>query len=146
MLTVAAISAGCRTVPSLPPADLSASGWRVQQGQAVWKPDQRRPELAGELLLATNAIGDCFVQFSKPPFTLATARLHDGHWQIEFGTGEHIWRGAGQPPPRFVWFQLPRALTGNSLKPDWNLQRREGNTWRLENARTGESLEGGFFP
>src|SRR5688572_9619670 len=76
--------AACRSLPPLPPADLSAPGWHVQQGQAIWKPTKSRQELAGELLFATNSAGDFFVQFSKSPFTLATAQMMSGQWQIEF--------------------------------------------------------------
>jgi hypothetical protein len=137
---------GCRTGPPMPPADFSAPGWRVQQGQAVWKPSQNRPELAGDLLLATNLNGNFFVQFSKMPFTLATAQVSGDHWQIEFGADKYSWHGHGTPPDRFVWFQLPRALPGKSLGGNWKFTRVENNSWRLENARTGETLEGEFFP
>jgi len=65
------LGAGCRTANPLPPADFSAPGWRVQQGQAVWKPSASRPELAGDLLLATNVNGNMFIQFSKMPFPVA---------------------------------------------------------------------------
>lgn len=146
LLVAVAVTAGCRTVPALPPADLSSPGWRVQSGQAVWKPTRSRPELAGELLLATRTNGDFFVQFSKPPFNLAVAQVINGQWQIEFGNGERRWNGPGQPPGRFAWFQLPAALNGAALKSDWRFTRLSGDTWRMENSRTGESLEGGFFP
>ena len=139
------LAAGCRTV-LLPPADFSAPGWRVQQGQAVWKPSSSRPELAGDLLLATNADGNCFVQFSKMPFPLATAQISGGRWQIEFGADKFSWHGDGAPPERFVWFQLPRALLNAGLADDWQFTRIETNSWRLENPRTGETLEGEFFP
>jgi len=138
--------ASCRSIPPLPPADLSSRGWRVQQGQAVWQPTRKRPELAGEILLATNTGGDFFVQFSKTPFTLATAQVMNGQWQIEFGSGEYTWRGRGEPPSRFGWFQLPRALAGRRPGRDWQFERLPTNLWRLENRRTGESLEGSFFP
>jgi hypothetical protein len=146
LLVVAIFSAGCRTAPPLPPADLSSQGWQLRQGQAVWKPTRSRPELAGELLLATKTTGDFFVQFSKTPFTLATAQIADGQWQIEFGNGERRWKGHGKPPARFVWFQLPHALAGDELNHTWRFTRLSGDSWRLENIRTGESLEGGFFP
>ena len=55
----------------MPPADFSLPGWQAHQGQAVWKPSKKRPELAGDLLLATNANGNYVIQFSKIPFTLA---------------------------------------------------------------------------
>lgn len=118
----------------------------MQQGQAVWKPTRSRTELAGELLFATRTNGDFFVQFSKPPFNLAVAQVINGQWQIEFGNGERRWNGSGQPPARFAWFQLPSALAGRALKSNWCFTRPAPGTWRLENSRTGESLEGGFFP
>jgi len=137
---------GCRSLPPLPPADLSGPGWRVQQGQAVWKPTARRPELAGELLLATNTNGDCFVQFVKTPFTLATAQRTGARWHIEFGGGAHSAAGHGRPPARFVWFQVPGAVQNGGCSGHWRWSRLTTNTWRLKNARTGESLQGAFFP
>ena len=136
----------CRSLMPLPPADLSAPGWRVQQGQALWKPTKTRPELAGELLLATNSNGDFFVQLAKAPFTLATAQMMNDRWQIEFGSGDYRRSGRGQPPARFVWFQLPTALAGAGVSGNWSFDRVTTNSWRLENHRTGEALEGGFFP
>jgi hypothetical protein len=136
----------CRSLPPLPPVDLSAPGWQVQQGQAVWKPTKEKPELTGEILLATNRTGDFFVQFSKTPFTLATAQVMNGQWQIEFGSGDYSRSGRGEPPSRFGWFQLPSALHGGSLSRDWQLKQPDTNLWRLNNRRTGESLEGSFFP
>ena len=139
-------SAGCRTASSLPPADFLAPGWRVQQGQAVWKPSSSRPEVAGDLLLATNVNGNFFVQFSKIPFPLATTQVSDGQWQIEFGADKFSWHGHGAPPNRFGWFQLPRALRDANLGGNWQFTRVETNSWRLENSHTGETLEGEFFP
>jgi len=136
----------CRTSPSLPPADFSAPGWRVQQGQAVWQPPNHRPELAGDLLLATNADGHCFVQFTKTPFPLVTAQVAGDRWQIEFGADEHAWHGRGVPPDRFIWFQLPRALLAGNAGRDWQFKPATANNWRLSNPGTGESLEGRFFP
>jgi hypothetical protein len=144
-LLIAAFVCGCRTAP-LPPADFSAPGWRVQQGQAVWKPSSNRPELAGDLLLATNSNGNFFVQFSKIPFPLATAQISGDQWQIEFGADEFSWHGSGSPPDRFAWFQLPRALLGANVSDNWKFIRVETNSWRLENPQTGETLEGEFFP
>ncbi len=143
---VLVLCAGCRTTPPLPTADFSAPGWHVQQGQAVWKPSQSRPELAGDLLLATNVNGNFFLQFSKMPLPLATARVSGGRWQIEFGADKFSWHGHGNPPDRFAWFQLPRALLDINIGRNWRFTRVETNSWRLKNPRTGESLEGEFFP
>lgn len=143
---VAGLCVGCRSIPPLPPTDLYAPGWHELQGQAVWKPTKKRPELTGELLLATNANGNFFVQFTKNPFPLATAQVAGETWQIEFGTGEHSWRGRGQPPTRFVWFQLPRALRGEGVAPGWQYEHTAENSWRFQNRHTGETLEAQFFP
>ncbi len=118
----------------------------MQQGQAVWKPTRNKLELAGELLLATNANGNLFVQFTKTPFPLATAQVSSESWQIELGAGDYQRGGRGRSPARFAWFQLPRALAGAGLPRDWKFSRHENNSWRLENPRTGETLEGTFFP
>ena len=112
----------------------------------VWKPSQNRPEIAGDLLLATNLNGDFFLQFSKMPFSLATAQASGDQWQIEFGADKYSWHGHGTPPTRFAWFQLPRALRDPTVGGDWRFIRVETNSWRLENPRTGETLEGEFFP
>ena len=138
--------AGCATTHPLPPADFSAPGWRVQQGQAVWKPSSTRPELAGDLLVATNVNGNLFIQFSKIPFPLATAQVSGDQWRIQFGADQYAWHGRGAPPNRFGWFQLPRALLDANPGGNWKFTRVETNSWRLQNSRTGETLEGGFFP
>ena len=140
------LCAGCRTASPLPPADFSAPGWCVQQGQAVWKPSSSRPELAGDLLLATNGNGNFFIQFSKIPFPLVTAQASGGQWQIEFGADQYAWHGRGTPPNRFGWFQLPRALRDANPGGNWRFTRVETNSFRLQNSHTGEMLEGGFFP
>lgn len=146
LLMVATVCcAGCRTTKSLPPVDLQEPGWHLQQGQAIWKPTRTRPSLAGELLLATRTNGDCFVQFDKIPFPLAAAQIAGDEWHIRFGTGRYAWHGRGEPPGRFVWFQLPRALASQPLAKHWKFERN-GESWRLENSRTGESLEGSLTP
>jgi hypothetical protein len=100
--------------------------------------------LAGDLLLAVNSNGDFLVQFSKTPFALASAQVTNGRWRIDLG--QHSWRGRGTPPPRFAWFQLPQLLAGASAREPWSFTNRADQSWRLENARTGETLEGQFFP
>ena len=140
------VCAGCRTATPLPSADFSAPGWQVQQGQAVWKPTSGRPELAGDLLLATNASGDMFLQFSKMPFPLATAQISSGQWSMDFGADKYTWHGRGEPPKRFAWFQLPSALLGTRPDGNWRFTLEPDHGWRLANAQTGESLEGELSP
>jgi hypothetical protein len=137
---------GCRTATPLPPADFSAPGWHVQQGQAVWKFSPGSPELTGDLLLATNVNGNFFIQFSKTPFPLATAQVAGDEWRIELGADKYSRQGRGPAPNRFAWFELPRALLEPNPGGDWQFVRLETNSWRLKNSHTGETLEGGFFP
>jgi hypothetical protein len=121
--------AGCRTSHPFPPVDVSAPGWRVQEGQALWKPPGKRPELAGDILIATNQNGNFFVQFSKTPFPLVTASVTEAAWQIQFGANTYSWRGRGKPPQRFLG--LPEALS--SKVHDGRLQ--------MSNPRSGETLD-----
>jgi hypothetical protein len=146
LLLVLVFCVSCHTAIHLPTADFAAPGWRVQQGQAIWKPANNQPDFAGDMLLATNASGDYFVQFTKNPFPLVTAESVGGQWQIEFGVHEHFLSGRGEPPARFVWFQLPPAMLDEKIHRNWNFQTVTTNSWRLENKQTGETLEGGFFP
>jgi hypothetical protein len=145
-MMVVALCAGCGSSVRLPPVNLSQPGWRAQQGQAVWKPPGPRPEIAGDLLLATNTNGDFFIQFSKTPFVVATAEALGGKWQIQFGVHQYHRSGRGAPTERFAWFELPRALAGLLAGTRWKFERQPNGQWRLQNARSGESLEGRFFP
>jgi hypothetical protein len=140
------IGSGCRTPDPLPPANFSTPGWHVQSGQAIWKPSASRPEVVGDLLLATNVNGNFFIQYSKIPFPLVMAKVSGEQWQIQFGADQYSWHGRGTPPSRFSWFQFPAALRGATLGSKWQFTRMETNSWRLENSHTGEVLEGEFFP
>jgi hypothetical protein len=140
-----AIICGCKTSAPLPPQNLSAPGWTVLRGQAVWKPPHNRPEIAGDLVMATNANGNFFIAFQKTPFVLATAQVEDQQWEIRFGDDKYAWRGGGVPPDKFIWFQLPRVMLDKNATDDWKFDRESGNLWRLQNPNTGEALEGEFF-
>src|SRR5262245_50771507 len=118
------VATGCRTLPLLPPADLSESGWTVRQGQAVWKSGRDKPEIAGELLLATRSNGDEFVQFTKTPFPLAISREATNHWEVNLPTENKHYSGLGTPPKRVIWFWLAEGLAGK-LPPDKWLWRQD---------------------
>jgi hypothetical protein len=125
---------------------LSQPGWHVRQGQAVWQPPGDRPELSGDLLVATRDNGDSFIQFSKNPFPMATAQTTSGRWRVEFGSGTYTFGGIGQPPDRFPWFELGPALAGVHLTTPWHFEHTSTNNWKLWNHRTGETLEGYLSP
>lgn len=135
----------CRTAAPLPKIDLSEPGWTVQQGQAVWRANSTALEIAGDLLLATNADGRMLVQFTKTPFPMIVAQTAPGFWQIESPAQNKHHTGRGAPPERLLWFQLPRALSGSTLPHGWSWRTSPDN-WQLENSATGESLQGYLLP
>jgi hypothetical protein len=138
----AALLLGCRSLPPLPEADLHQAGWVVREGQAVWRPKRDGAEIAGDLMVATGPGGDAFVQFTKNPFPMVTARVDGGQWQIESPLQNRRYTGRGQPPARIVWLLLPRALAGQTLPGGWSWQAIDRTQWRLTNSSTGETLEG----
>lgn len=137
---------GCRTPAPLPPLNLAEPGWRVRQGQAVWRARPQRPALAGELLVAWNSDGRGFAQFTKTPFTLLNARLSPTQWQIEFPPERRSYHGDGLPPHQFAWLHLPHALAGGPLPPQLEMVQKGDGGWRLVNRRTGEQIEGYLSP
>jgi hypothetical protein len=138
---------GCHTVKPLAPADLGAPGWYVRQGQAVWRPSRSRPEIAGELLVASRPNGDSLVQFTKTPFPIVLARTSGEHWQIQFGPDARTFGGRGIPPARFIWPRLAACLTSGAAPPKrWTFWSKPDGAWRFENRSTGETLEGFLGP
>jgi hypothetical protein len=135
---------GCRTVPPLPTANLSEPGWTIQQGQAVWRAKRAAPEFAGEILLATNVNGRVFVQFTKTPFPFLIAQSTTNTWQVEIPSQNKRYSGRGMAPLRIIWLQLPRALAGSTLPGDLSWHPAPDGHWRLDNLKTGETLEGYF--
>jgi hypothetical protein len=140
------ILAGCHTPPHLGTLDLSEPGWRVQQGQAVWRAKGGLPALAGELIVASHPDHRWFVQFSKTPFPFVTARGEARQWTIEYPPQRLVFRGQGSPPARFGWLHLVSALGGRPLPEPWQFLRQADNHWRLDAPGSGESIEGFLNP
>lgn len=138
---LALCTSGCRVPAPLPPVDVAQPGWRVRQGQALWRSDARGQAVAGELLLASGPRHACLVQFSKHPFALVTARREAEAWRVEFGAGARRWGGRGEPPDRWIWFHLP-ALENNRPAPaSWRTGAGSDGAQFIEHAQTGERLE-----
>jgi hypothetical protein len=135
----------CRTA-SIPPLDLSASGWKLLQGQALWKAQNNGVELAGELLVAVHEDGRCFVQFTKTPFTFVVAQQQADRWQIEFPLRQIRLTGRGRSPSRFPWLHLSALVNRKALPPEWQVDQTSDGRWRLEHRRTGETLQGYLGP
>ncbi len=135
------VMAGCRTLQPFPASNLSEPGWNVRQGQAVWRTSRQAPEIAGEILLATQANGNAFIQFTKTPFPLVIAQQTTNRWQIQFPTENKRYSGSGRRPSRLIWLWLSQAFAGKLPAEKWSWQVDE-NGWRLENRATGELLQG----
>ena len=121
-------------------------GWRVQQGQALWRPFKGMPELGGDLLVATHEDGRCFVEFAKTAMPMASAQTTPTNWLVRFPIRQIGFMGRRNPPTRFGWLYLHPALSGHSLPKAFTFQRKPDGGWRLENTRSGEMMEGYLSP
>ncbi len=146
MLALTLLLAGCRTGPSLAPADLSAPGWHIRRGQALWQPKTDAPELAGNLLVASNPSGEDFIRFSKDPLEIVLARRNRDGWQLEIPAFGKSYSGPGRAPRRIGWFQLADTVLHGSTAPGWTWSDLDDGRWQFTNARTGERMEGYFSP
>ena len=142
---VCLLSVGCKTASELPQVDLSQPGWRVRQGQAIWKSNRDAPELSGELVWATHRDGQFLLQFLKTPITLVDAQGDDERWRISFPPEGRTFAGrrSSRAADRFAWLYLARALRGEKPAGDWAFFKH-GERWALGSARTGEMIEGYF--
>ena len=134
---------GCCTGPALAPVNLQQPGWTEHQGQAVWHLPQGKPEIAGDVLVATGPNGQSFVQFSKGPLPLIVAQAAPGRWQVELPPQNKRYSGHGSPPKRLLWLYLARALAGHKLPRHWTWHQ-DASGWRLANPDSGEFLQGYF--
>jgi hypothetical protein len=137
---------GCITAPDKILFAVSGPGWTVRQGQAIWRPGPRYPELAGEIVLAQNRDGRSSLQFTKTLLPVALAQITKTNWLIQFPPQRLGFTGRGQPPQRFVWLHLAAALADETLTIDFRFTRDPDGGWRLENRRTGEFVEGFLSP
>ena len=138
--------AGCQMFPTLPPVNLSEGGWTTREGQAVWRAKHGAPEIAGELVVATNPDGRSFVQFTKTPLPFLAAQSTSNSWQLHSIPNNKTYSGHGKPPVRAVWLWLPRCLVGDRPPKPLSWRLLENNGWQLENLSSGEFLEGYLTP
>ena len=145
LLTIALFSSGCQTATrSLFTA--TGPGWHVQECQALWRPGREYPELGGDLVLASDEDGRCLIQFAKTPMTIVSVQTTRTSWLIQFPPQRMGFSGRGPGPARFAWLYLPAALSGETLPPPLRFERKPDGGWRLENTRSGETLEGFLAP
>lgn len=124
----------------------TGSGWRVQQGQALWRPHRGLPEIGGDLVLANDDAGRHLIQFDKTPIAILSAQTTSNRWLIRFPQRNLSFGGFGRGSTRFGWLYLPAALAGQALPGNFHFERKPDGGWRLENSRTGETLEGFLSP
>lgn len=136
----------CRTIPPLPPVNLSESGWTLRQGQAVWRSKRDAPEIAGEILFATHSGGRTVLQLTKNPLPFVSAQTSGDDWQIEFVPERRRFSGRGTPTPRLLWIHLARALNGAKPPAPLKFEQTEPHGFTLENPKTGESISGFLNP
>lgn len=134
--------AGCRTIPPMPAANLSQPGWKLRQGQAIWKTSADAPEIAGELLFAENSDGRTVLQFSKNPIPFVNVQTSNELWQIEFVPQKRNFSGRGEPTRRLVWVHLARAFQGGKTMRAFQFTPGTGGDFTFENRSTGELISG----
>lgn len=139
-LAIFILWAGCATRGPMPPLDLNGPGWQLRQGQAVWKKETGKPEIAGDVVIATNPNGNSYVQFSKTLPLLSARRAPQG-WQFDVPPENKHYSGSGEGPKRIVWLQLLSALEGREPRGYWKLIHPSDDFLALENDETGERLE-----
>lgn len=135
-------ASGCRTVAPFSSVDFTQTGWKIKSGQAVWKVNHESPEIAGEVSYAKHPQGRTVLQMSKNPFPMVIAQLQEDKWQIEFPTEKRFYSGRGTPHKRLAWLHLAKALNGQPIPEPWTFRRTDEASWRFENLKTGESIEG----
>ncbi|HVM47155.1 MAG TPA: hypothetical protein VMU04_03965 [Candidatus Acidoferrum sp.] len=145
-LAALALWTGCRTPKESDLFTTSGPGWRVQEGQALWRPRRSMPELAGDVVMASNSDGRCVVQFTKTPLSVLLAQTSRTNWLIEFPPQHLGFMGRGEPSKRFAWLHLYAALQGDTLPRGYEFHRKPDGGWRLENKGSGESVEGFLGP
>jgi hypothetical protein len=128
---------GCQS-PTQSLFTATGPGWRVQQGQAMWRPKSGLPEF--------DDAGRHLIQFDKTPMAILSAQTTSNRWLIKFPAQNLSFSGYGAGSTRFGWLYLPEALDGKALPKNFKFERKPDGGWRLENSRTGETLEGFLSP
>jgi hypothetical protein len=124
----------------LPPLDTSGPGWTIRQGQALWRPENGKPEIAGDVVLSSHPEAGSFVQFSKT-LPIVSARIAPDGWDFEVIPQHKHYSGRGKPPRRIVWLQLLRVLEGQEISDRWTVAKPSADYLLLEDLDSGERLE-----
>jgi len=134
------VISSCSTGPLLPEVDLSAPGWTVWTGQALWKAEADRAAIAGDIVLARHNNGDVLISFAKPPVSIFTAQTSVNRWSIDLIYTQRTHSGAGNPPSRFVWFRVPAMIQDSTVPKGWRMLAEAESVWELQNPDSGEYI------
>jgi hypothetical protein len=126
--------------------DFTQPGWITKHGQAVWIMPDKNVEIAGTLLVGVRGSDETFVQFTKGPVVLASARSDEQGWHLDVPARNKTYAYRGKPPTRIIWFQLADALRDGTTRKQWTWIVEDAGVWVLENSRSAERLEGVFAP
>jgi hypothetical protein len=139
---ISLVLVGCASLPqkNLAPLDTSAPGWTVRQGQAIWKPGEDKPEIAGDVVVSLHPSAGSYVQFSKT-LPILSGRLAPEGWEFHTIPEEKRYSGGGNPPRRIVWLQMLRVLEGQEISDRWNVAHPSDLYISLEDTFIGERLE-----
>jgi hypothetical protein len=121
-------------------------GWQVQQGQALWRPQRGLPQFGGDFVIASDDSGRHLIEFDKTPINILMAQTTTNRWLIQFPQRHLSFSGFGRGPARFGWLYVPEAIEGKPLPKAFHFDRKPDGGWRLENSRTGETIEGYLSP
>jgi hypothetical protein len=97
-------------------------------------------------VMASHEDGRCVIEFAKTPMPLVLAQTSRTNWYIGFPAPRMSFAGSQPPPTRFAWLYLAAALSGDSLPAALRFQRKADGGWKLENTRSGETVEGFLGP
>jgi len=106
----------------------------------LWRGKKDAPEIAGEVILATNANRRAFIQFLKNPLPLVTAQITPEAWQIEFIPEKRHFGGRGIPPRQLLWLHLLRALQRAPLPKAIQFANTTEGGVRVNDKANGESI------
>ena len=112
----------------------------MRNGQALWRPDRSKPEIVGDLLLASHPNGRAYLQFSKA-LPIVAARLEGASWEVEFPPEGKRYAAAARPPARIVWLQLLRQFRGEVPSSNWQVTQPSPEEITFEDSKRGERLE-----
>ena len=124
----------------LPPVDTSSPGWTVRQGQALWRTESEKAEVAGDVVLSSHPQAGSFIQFSKT-LPILSARIAPEGWEFQTIPQNKRYSGRGNPPRRIVWLQLLRVLEGAEISDRWTVAKPSADYVLLEDLHSGERLE-----